>query len=379
MRMFMATKKTANMAIKHLNRTNIFQFLYQRKEQTKQDVVASLHLCLPTVTQNINQLVEEGLVAESGSIGNTGGRRAKTYDIIKDARTAIGLDITRNHVTTVIVNLTGEICYRVRMRQPFSRTDTYYHFLGQQVENAIMESEINPLHLLGVGIGVPGLITEDNQSVFYGEILDFSGATCDEFSKYIPYRTALYNDANAAGFAELWARKELNNAFYIMLSNNIGGSIMIHNQIYTGNFLRSGEVGHIRIVPNGRQCYCGQRGCVDAYCAATELSSLTNGDLASFFELLKNKNTKAQNIWNEYLDYLALTIINVYMIFDSTIILGGYVGEFLDDYIDDLKERVKALNPFDDNTDFLWVCSYKTEAIAAGAALNFIANFVNSI
>ena len=230
-----------------------------------------------------------------------------------------------------------------------------------------------------MGIGVPGLITEDNQSVFYGEILNFTGATCSEFSKYIPYHTALYNDANAAGFAELWARKELNNAFYIMLSNNIGGSIAIHNQIYTGNFLRSGEVGHIRIVPDGRPCYCGQRGCVDAYCAATELSSLTGGDLSTFFKLLKGDDEKALDVWNQYLDYLALTIINVHMLFDSTIILGGYVGEFLDDYIDELRERVRLLNPFEDNADFLWVCSYKTEAIAAGAALNFIADFVNSI
>lgn len=375
----MSTKKTANMAIKYLNRTNIFQLLYRQEPKTKQDIVSALHLCLPTVTQNINQLVEEGLAAESGSIGNTGGRRAKTYSIVKNARTAIGLDITRNHVTTVIVNLTGEVCYRVRIRHAFSRTDSYYQFLGKQVENAVGESGINPSHLLGVGIGVPGLITEDNQSVFYGEILNFSGATCSEFSKYIPYRTALYNDANAAGFAELWARKELNNAFYIMLSNNIGGSIVIRNQIYTGNFLRSGEVGHIRIVPDGRPCYCGQRGCVDAYCAATELSSLTGGDLSAFFKLLKGDDEKALDIWNQYLDYLALTIINVYMLFDSTIILGGYVGEFLDDYIDDLRERVKALNPFSDNADFLWVCSYKTEAIAAGAALNFIADFVNSI
>lgn len=367
------------MAIKHLNRTNIFQFLYQHQEKTKQDVVTALHLCLPTVTQNINQLMEEGLVTESGSIGNTGGRRAKTYDIIKDARTAIGLDITRSHVATVIVNLTGELCYRLRVRHPFSRTDSYYRFLGSQVENAIQESGINPTHLLGVGIGVPGLITEDNQSVSYGEFLNFSGAACEEFSTYIPYRTALYNDANAAGFAELWTRKELNNAFYIMLSNNVGGSITIHNQIYTGSFLHSGEVGHIRIVPNGKQCYCGQKGCVDAYCAATELSSLTNGDLPAFFHLLKENDKDAADIWNQYLDYLALTIINVYMIFDSAIILGGYVGEFLDDYIDDLKERVKNLNPFDDNTDFLWVCSYKTEAIAAGAALNFISDFVHSI
>jgi hypothetical protein len=49
-----------------------------------------------------------------------------------------------------------------------------------------------------VGIGIPGLVTEDNQTCFYGEILKFTGITCAEFSQYIPLRTALYNDASVA-------------------------------------------------------------------------------------------------------------------------------------------------------------------------------------
>lgn len=372
-------KKTANMEIKKFNHTNIFQYLRRNDGMTKQDLVSSLQLCLPTVTQNINELQDEGLVAESGSLGNTGGRRAKTYDIVKDARVSIGLDITRNHITVVMVDLTGGVMSRTRVRRRFQRADEYYRYLGTLVERALSDAELSKECVLGVGIGVPGLVTADHQSVFYGEIMNFTGATCAEFSKYIPYPTALFNDANAAGLAESWTTSGEVSAFYLMLSNNVGGSVVIGGQVYAGQNLRSGEVGHITIVPGGRACYCGQHGCVDAYLAATELSSLTDGNLAAFFDLLKNRDKKAVATWKQYLDHLSITVNNLNMLFDCPVILGGYVGEYIGDYMDEVRERARALHSFSKDADYLTVCAYKTEAIAAGAALYFITRFVDSI
>lgn len=372
-------KKTANMEIKKLNHTNIFQLLRQNSGMTKQDIVSTLQLCLPTVTQNVNELQDEGLVDESGSIGNTGGRRAKTYDIVRDARVSIGLDITRNHITVVMVDLTGAVISRTRIRQKFERTDAYYRQLGALVEQAASDAGLAANRILGVGIGVPGLVTADHQTVFYGEILTFTGATCAEFSKYIPFPTALFNDANAAGLAESWTTGGSVNAFYLMLSNNVGGSVVIDGKVYAGQHLRSGEVGHITIIPGGRKCYCGQHGCVDAYLAATELSSLTDGSLASFFDLLSAGDEKALATWDQYLDHLALTVNNLNMLFDCPVVLGGYVGEYIGDYMDEVCGRARLLNSFESDGDYLRVCSYKTEAIAAGAALHFISLFIDSI
>ena len=372
-------KTTANMEIKRVNRTNIFQSLRDHHQMTRQDLVSRLRICLPTVTQNLFELQEEGLVSESGSLGNTGGRRAKTYDIVHDARVAMGLDITRNHITIVMVDLNGSIMLRTRVRHPFERCDAYYRFLGELVEQTISESKVDIQRILGVGIGVPGLVSADHQAVSYGEILNFTGATCAEFSKYIPYPTALFNDANAAGFAESWTFAEQDSAFYLMLSNNIGGSVVVNSQVYTGTHLRSGEVGHMCIVPNGRKCYCGQCGCVDAYLAATELSSLTDGNLGQFFALLKSGKEEAVEVWNQYLEYLAITVNNLAMLFDCKIILGGYVGEYIEEYMEDIRRRAQVLNSFEHNAEYLIPCSYKTEAIAAGAALNYISEFISTI
>lgn len=375
----MKAKKTANMEVQKRNHTSVFQALRENEGLTKQEIVNMLQLCLPTVTQNINTLCAQGLVAECGTVGNTGGRRAKRFGIVRDFRIAIGVDITRNHVAIVAVDLRGSVFYKERVRKKFERTDAYYRYLGDMVQHCIAQLQCPEDRILGVGIGVPGLVTADNQTVFYGEILQFTGETCANMSRYIPYPTALLNDANAAGFAETWINKDIKTAFYLMLSNNIGGAVIIDGAPYSGYHHHSGEVGHLCIERNGRQCYCGQRGCVDRYLAATELSDLTDGRIADFFALLEKKDPRALSCWDTYLDDLALTNHNVHMLFDCPIILGGYVGEFIAPYMDEIRRRTAALDPFESTVDYLHACHYRTEAIAAGSALHFIVKFLETV
>lgn len=375
----MASKKTANMEVQKRNHTNVFQILRKNDGLTKQNIANMLQLCLPTVAQNINALCAQGLVAECGTVGNTGGRRAKTFGIVKNYRIAIGMDITRNHITTVAIDLTGTVIYKDTVRRRFEKTDDYYRYLGQRVDLCLQNLQVARERVLGVGIGVPGLVTADHKTVFYGKILNFSGTTCGEFSQYIPFPTLLINDANAAGFAETWASPNIKTAFYLMLSNNVGGSIIINGQTYNGGHYHSSEVGHICIERGGRSCYCGRKGCVDCYLAATELSNMTDGRIVDFFALLRNGDAAAEKNFDIYLDNLAHTVNTVFMLFDCPVILGGYVGAQMSPYMDEIKRRAALLNPFEETADYLHECAYRTEAIAAGSALQFINQFLSSI
>lgn len=375
----MSEKKPINVEIKRINRSNIYRCLFQNGSMTKQKVVSDLELCLPTVTKNIDELVNEGLIEKSGSQGNTGGRRAVTYSIVKNARAALGIDVTNNHVTVVAVDLAGNIIASSRKRKKFQAEDSYYQYVADVLEQVVYDAGLTKKQILGVGIGLPALVDADRKRVFCSKIIHLSGTTLDDFARYIPYPIQLFNDANAAAFTEMWMNHDLKNAFYLMLSNNIGGSVIIDSSMYSGDTQRSGEVGHIRLVPGGKKCYCGQYGCVDAYLAATNLSDMTDGNLALFFEELKTGNMELEKYWNTYLDYLAETVSILHVLLDCNIILGGYIGEYLELYLDELKSRAALLNTFSQDADYLKICSYKKESIAAGAALNFIAAFVESV
>lgn len=372
-------KRTANIEIKQKNRTDIFRLLRNKGGLSRQDIVTALHLSLPTVTQNLSELMEEGLVEEAGSVGNTGGRRARSYAVNNWARTAVGLDITQNHISAAVVDMGGRLITHQRIRHPFARTDEYAHRLAEMVDEAIVRADIKRENILGVGIGVPGLVSDDHETVIYGETLNFTGADKQEFAKYIPFPTALYHDVNAACFAEIWQKGDIENVFYVMLNNSIGGAIYVDHKLYEGDTVRAGELGHITVVPNGRRCYCGRRGCVDAYCSSERLSTLTDGNLGAFFERLKQKDPKACELWNEYIEHLT-TVLNISRVMlDCNIILGGYVGAYIDDYMNDLRRLTAEKNPFEDHADYLLPCKCKVAAVAMGAALNYISAFVNTI
>jgi hypothetical protein len=130
---------------------------------------------------------------------NTGGRSAKTYALCRQARTAIGLDITRNHITAVAVDLCGDVISTSRIKYAFECTDEYFHQLGAVVDQIIRAGRLDPETILGVGISLPALVTADNESVFYGDILNITGLSRSKISKYISYPTMLFNDAHAAG------------------------------------------------------------------------------------------------------------------------------------------------------------------------------------
>lgn len=365
---------------RNINYTKIYRLLYDAKDGlSKQDIVRQLQLSLPTVTQKLGELQAEGLVRDSGSVGNAVGRRARTFTIVEDACLAIGVDISRNHVTATAVDLFGNVVATNRERALFERKDGYYRFLGNAVENIIRQAEAEHKKILGVGFGVPGLIGADGQHVFYGKILDFSDATKQEFARYVPYPSRLYNDAKAAGFAELWHRKDITNAFYVLLSHHVGGAMILNHEINLGDHCHAGEIGHLTIVPHGKQCYCGKSGCVDAYCSASVLSDLTNGNLELFFELLRSGDSMASAIWQEYVYCLSLAINNIHMLMDCPVILGGYVGAHLYDHIDQLRETVKWNNSFENSADYLHTCQQKIDMIAVGSALPFISDYLHNI
>lgn len=377
----MSIEKLSANEIKIKNRQLIYQYIRSKHHVSKQDIVIALQLSLPTVTQNLDYLKKQGLVDTSHKITNTGGRNATAFSYVKDAKVAIGMYLTANHVSAVAINMSGEIINIVRERVKFNLdSDEYLKKLGEMIETVKEKAKIGD-NLLGVGIALPGIISSEGDQVVYGLTLNFTGKKLQEIAKYIPYKCRLFHDSNVTGCMEAWVNKELKNGFYISINNSIGGSLIVNGAVYEGNTKKGGEIGHMTIVPTGgERCYCGKSGCFDTVCSTQVLTKHSDGNLEEFFYLLKSGNDKIQKVWEQYLDYLAMAIHNVRMLIDGTIIIGGYLGEYIGDYIEELYTRVDQRNPFGDKAkDYLIECKYKKEAVASGAGIYFIEEFIKGI
>lgn len=366
--------------IKRNNRLRIYNCLRKPGSFSCLDISMELGLSLPTVGKNISSLEEAGLVHSTDAKKNTGGRSSKIYEAVADYKVAIGVNITNRHISAVAIDLRGAVIAHTRFRQQFIRNDDYYRKLAVAVDQVVKEASLTSEQILGVGLVVPALLTKNGERTYYNRVLRLdANMTCEELSVYIPYPTRLYHDASSAAYAESWYNYDDDDFFYMMISDSICGAPVLAEQPYRGLNFRSGEIGHVQLMRGGRQCYCGKKGCLDPYCNTKILSDLTKGDLALFFEQLAEGDARATARWKEYLNYLVMALTAVHMLFDCRIVIGGYLGQYIETYMEEVQELMRAQDPFSEDVDYLSVCVCKKEASASGAALSMIDQFIKTV
>jgi predicted NBD/HSP70 family sugar kinase len=388
-------KSANNIEVKRINKNRVFRFVNQQEKVSRPEIAAALNLSGPTVLQIVKELLEDGLFKEVGEFNSTGGRKAKAVAPVHDARFAVGLDITRNHISIVLSNLSGKILKHTRINRAFEPTNEYYKENGRIIQQFIADENISPDKILGVGISVPGIVNSEKNEMNHSYVLGAPHISCIQMNEFIPYPCIMVNDANAAGVTE--RRYDGRNAtiIYLSLSNSVGGAIFswndtgfadslgrdnrFQNSIYVGEHWRGAEFGHMTLFPGGKECYCGKRGCVDGYCSAYQLSKHTDGKLDVFFNELENGNVFFKNIWENYLEVLAVVVNNLRMVFDCDIILGGYVGSYMEKYLTEFRSKVATLDTFSSDASFIKPCRYQVEASALGATLYYIDSFIDTI
>lgn len=375
----MMESRASNRDVKKANRIRTIRSILTCERISQPELAAKVKNSWPTVLQNVKELIELGLVQEVGAFESTGGRKARAFAPVRDARLAVGLEITQNHVGVVLVDLSGSMVRYERKKRSFEMTEAYFQMLGAAVSEIIGNEDGAADKILGVGIALPGILDKTGDVLIYSHALGLRNVSTTDFSRHIPYPCLFINDANAAGLAEVRDWDTRRNLVYLSLSNSVGGAILTGGALYAGDHLRSGEFGHNTLVPDGKQCYCGKHGCLDAYCSAKVLSEFTDGSLARFFEGLRGGDSSLCTAWEEYLGFLAVEINNLRMTFDCDVIVGGYVGGFMEEFGGPLWELLAGRNTFEPDSSYLKSCRYKLEASAVGAALLQVETFFQGL
>ena len=151
------------------------------------------------------------------------------------------------------------------------------------------------------------------------------------------------------------------NVLGLAVGTGIGGGIIVDGKLVSGEHGAGGEVGHIKIEPNGKLCGCGQKGCWEAYASATGIIREANSRLAVskqnlLYETTKGRELEAKDVFDaakkgdefslDIVDYeaekLAFGIGNLLSILDPEIVVvGGGVALAGDILFDRVKEKLK--------------------------------------
>lgn len=362
-------------------RSSIYHYLYASPTPcSKQEIARDLNLSLPTVYQNVAELLDGGLIEYAGAGQSLGGRPAMQLRIVADARVAIGISITGHRLRFTAADLSREETAYKDLSHQLNVEDAHYaEFVARQLEIFIDENGIDRSRLLGVGITLAGIILPEEQTVFYAPTLYIRNVSLKKLIEAIPYPVYTENDASSGGFAEWFGSNERESMAFLSLADGVGGAVLVNGDQYAGKNYRSGEFGHMCVEWNGLPCACGKKGCLEAYCNVQRLSGNLGITLEEFFKGLDAGNPDYVRLWEDFLRHLAIGIHNIRMVLDCDIVLGGYFSEYLKPRLPELKAMLIAMDPFDSECNYVRISRYSKYSAMLGVALYFIRDFLNSI
>ena len=377
----MSEKGLTTIALKKINRSKIYQYIYRSKLTSKLQIVQDLQMGLSTVSQNLNLLENEGLIEKNGYFDSTGGRKANAIQIVSDFRISIGVGILKNMFHITAIDLYGNTVYTDTIPLTYSNTAAYYQQITDKVKDFIEKNQYPEDKILGVSIATQGITSPDNTTVIYGNIMNNTGMRLKDFSRHLPYPCHLEHDSKSAAFLELWNHPELDSAVVFLLNRNLGGAIITNHQIHQGRSMHSGTIEHICVNPDGPLCYCGNRGCLETYCSANSLEQASGMTIKEFFPLLREKKSpQLIQIWEDYLKHLAFAMKNLNLVIDAPIIISGYLAPyFTEKDTDYLLEQINSMTPFELEKEQLLVGTHGQYTPAIGAALFYVKEFIHSV
>lgn len=192
----------------------------------------------------------------------------------------IGVDVGGSTVRAGLVEATGSVLDLRRTQTPAS---------SDALEDAItaVVSQLCAEHggrAGAVGLAVAGFVSADRRHVGFAPHLPWRGAAvAEQIERRVGLPVLLEHDANAAAAAEyrFGAAAGAEIAVLVALGTGIGGALLVRGELYRGAHGVAPELGHLRLVPDGRACPCGKRGCWERYCSGTALATTTLELLAS--------------------------------------------------------------------------------------------------
>ena len=377
----MSEKGLTTIALKKINRSKIYQYIYRSKLTSKLQIVQDLQMGLSTVSQNLNLLENEGLIEKNGYFDSTGGRKANAIQIVSDFRISIGVGILKNMFHITAIDLYGNTVYTDTIPLTYSNTAAYYQQITDKVKDFIEKNQYPEDKILGVSIATQGITSPDNTTVIYGNIMNNTGMRLKDFSRHLPYPCHLEHDSKSAAFLELWNHPELDSAVVFLLNRNLGGAIITNHQIHQGCSMHSGTIEHICVNPDGPLCYCGKRGCLETYCSANSMEQASGMTIKEFFPLLREKKSpQLIQIWEDYLKHLAFAMKNLNLVIDAPIIISGYLAPyFTEDDTDYLLRQINSMTPFELKEEQILVGTHGQYTPAIGAALFYVKEFIQSV
>ena len=188
---------------------------------------------------------------------------------------AIGIDIGGTKIAGALVSEAGEILRLEKRSTPAGDPVAIVDLVVELVKELADGQDVT-----AAGVAAAGFIDKEQSIVYYAPNINWrSEPFRQHLSDLLPgLDITIDNDANAAGWAEyrFGAGRGATDMTLLTIGTGVGGAVIADGKLFRGGFGAAGEIGHLRVVPNGLPCGCGARGCIEQYGSGRALLRMAN-------------------------------------------------------------------------------------------------------
>jgi predicted NBD/HSP70 family sugar kinase len=262
------------------NRARVVQRLYFDGPLSRQELGASTGLSSGSISNVVAELATEGVLEEAGVVDSDGGRPRTLLRVAARGGLLIGIDIGETRVRVELFDLSlAELARTERLlAQNSYDVERVVAHVRDGVADVLRDAEADPVHLLGIGIGVPGIIESDGPdgAVVHGPTIGWEAVPFESMLRAaveVPEDVALFidNGAKTLGQAEMWfgGGRGVGTAAIALIGSGVGASVINGGALVEESRRRTAfEWGHTTVHMRGRRCRCGSIGCLEAYAGA---------------------------------------------------------------------------------------------------------------
>lgn len=232
---------------------------------SRADLARELRVSPALITQHTRQLISDGLLQELSHSPSQGGRPARLLGLVADAGRAIGVKVVADHVALVEAGIDGTVIRSAT--EPFDASAGTAITRLATLLSTFIAGNSGEAPLLGVGVGVPGNVDEQDVGTVDSTQLGWQRVPLGEVLRQeLNLPVLVENNVNALAMAEMLhgQARGHEDALVVTIGTGIGAGIIADGQLLRGRAGGAGEIGHLPVAEDGPLCQCGANGCLEA-------------------------------------------------------------------------------------------------------------------
>jgi predicted NBD/HSP70 family sugar kinase len=246
----MITKNTADQAlVRELNLSSVLRYIvFSEGPVSRSRLAASTGLNKTTVSSLVQELIDRGLIHETGTKSDWTGRPAMLLEVNPQAGAIIGVEMGVGFISLVTLDFVGATAQRLFQEVDLKEgTENTVHKALDMVQEAVTACRERNSRILGLGLAAPGMVSMEDGVLAYAPHLNWRNVPLqDIFTKATGLRVFVENDANAAAVGEhlFGAARKTKDFIFIYAGIGLGGGLFLNGELYRGRKGYAGEVEH---------------------------------------------------------------------------------------------------------------------------------------